>query len=79
MPRITSAALALVVAPALAAQEPPPPTFQAESQVVVLDVVARDGKHSTREHERIRPAMSRIGRAPIAVPARYTASTCANV
>ena len=44
MPRITSAALALVVAPALAAQEPPPPTFKAESQVVVLDVVARDGK-----------------------------------
>ena len=44
MNRITTAALTLVVAPALAAQEPPPPTFKAESQVVVLDVVARDGK-----------------------------------
>lgn len=41
MNRITTAALTLVVAPVLAAQEPPPPTFKAESQVVVLDVVAR--------------------------------------
>jgi VWFA-related protein len=44
MNRITTAALTLVVAPVLAAQAPPPPTFKAESQVVVLDVVARDGK-----------------------------------
>jgi VWFA-related protein len=34
---------ALVVTQTLAAQEPPP-TFRAESQVVVLDVVARDGR-----------------------------------
>ena len=44
MPRITSAALVFVMVPVVTAQEPPPPTFKAESQVVVLDVVARDGK-----------------------------------
>ncbi len=43
MSRITTTALTLVLAPVLAAQEAPP-TYRAESQVVVLDVVARDGK-----------------------------------
>jgi len=43
MIRITTAALTLLFAHTLAAQDTPP-TFKAESQVVVLDVVARDGR-----------------------------------
>jgi VWFA-related protein len=43
MSRIATAALMLVLAHTLAAQDTPP-TFKAESQVVVLDVVARDGR-----------------------------------
>jgi VWFA-related protein len=41
--RIATAALTLLLARTLAAQDTPP-TFKAESQVVVLDVVARDGR-----------------------------------
>jgi uncharacterized protein involved in exopolysaccharide biosynthesis len=43
MIRIATAALTLLLAYTLAAQDTPP-TFKAESQVVVLDVVARDGR-----------------------------------
>jgi hypothetical protein len=40
--RIATPALTLLLAHGLAAQEAPP-TFKAESQVVMLDIVARDG------------------------------------
>ena len=43
MIRIATAALTLLLAHALAAQDTPP-TFKTESQVVILDVVARDGR-----------------------------------
>ena len=43
MIRNATLVLSLTVAPLLEAQEAPP-TFQAESQVVVLDVVARDAR-----------------------------------